>query len=271
MQENRIFFRKINKVPHSIIKFKKSIRTILLVSVAAIVLNGCASNRTTMTSPDYTGLSAVQAQANLSQLSARYKANPRDKTTIIYFSAALRAAGQTSQAIAVLQNAINIYKDDADIKVAYAKALSANGNFSQALTIIDQTIRPDRPDWNALSVKGVILDQMGQNQAARQLYTQALSISPNSASLHANLGLSYAMTNDLKNAEQHLRKAASMQGASSTIRQNLALILGLQGRFDEARAIYSQLLSPEHVKSNMAYIRALLTQQNRWNVIPDSK
>jgi len=256
-------------VQHSVTKIKKSIRNILLVSVAAIALNGCASNRTTMPTPDYSGLSATQAQANLSQLSARYKANPRDKTTIIHFSAALRASGQASQAVAVLQNAINIYKNDANIKVAYAKALTTNGNFNQALTIIDQTIQPDRPDWNALSVKGAILDQMGKNQAARQLYSQALSINPNSASLHANLGLSYAMTNDLKNAEQHLRKATSMRGASSTIRQNLALILGLQGRFDEARAIYSQMLSAEHVKSNMAYIRALLTQQNRWNVIPD--
>ncbi len=256
---------------HSFVKIKKSFKNLLLVSVAAIALSSCASNRTTMQTPDYSGLSATQAQANLSQLSTRYKANPRDKNTVIHFSAALRAAGQSSQAVAVLQKAILIYKNDAGIKIAYAKALATNGKFEQALTIIDQTIRPDRPDWNALSVKGAILDQMGQNQAARQLYTQALSINPNSASLNANLGLSYAMTNELEKAENYLSKAVRMNGANSTIKQNLALVYGLQGRFDEARAIYSQILSPAHVESNMAYIRALLTQQNRWNVIPDSK
>ncbi len=258
-------------MPHSFVKIKKSFKNLALISVAAIALSACASNRTTMPTPDYSGLSATQAQANLSQLSARYSANPKDKSTIIHFSAALRAAGQSGQAVAVLQNALSFYKNDNEIKISYAKALATNGKFEQALTIIDQTIKPERPDWNALSVKGAILDQMGQNQTARQLYTQALTINPNSASLNANLGLSYAMTNELKKAEQYLSKAASMRGASSTIKQNLALIYGLQGRFDEARAIYSQMLSPEHVKSNMAYIRALLTQQNRWNVIPDDK
>ncbi len=258
-------------MPYSFVKIKKTFKNFALISIAAIALSACASNRTTMQVPDYSGLSATQAQANLSQLNARYKANPKDKNTIIHFSAALRASGQSGQAVAVLQNALNYYKNDADIKISYAKALASNGKFTQALTIIDQTIRPDRPDWNALSLKGAILDQMGQNQAARQLYTQALSINPNSAVINANLGLSYAMTNDLKKAEEYLSKAVSLRGATSTIRQNLALIYGLQGRFDEARAIYSQMLSPEHVKSNMAYIRALLTQQNRWNVIPDSK
>ena len=252
------------------IKSKNTVRTFLLVSVSALILSSCASNRTNMQSPDYSGMSTVQTQTTLSQLSAKYKANPRDKATIIHFAAALRSVGQTGQSVAVLQNALSPYPKDLDIKVAYAKALAADGKFSQALTIIDQTIMPDRPDWNALLVKGAILDQMGQNNAARQLYKQALAIAPNQASLEANLGLSYAMTNELDKAEQHLLRAVSMRGATSQIKQNLALIYGLQGKFDKARAIYSQLLPPEQVKSNMAYIRALLTQQNNWNKIPDA-
>ena len=78
-----------------------------------------------------------------------------------------------------------------------------------------------------------MLDQMGRNAEARQVYTQALTIAPNEASLEANLGLSYAMTNELDAAEAHLRRAVQMPGATSQIRQNLALVVGLQGRFDE--------------------------------------
>jgi len=248
----------------------KSVRAILLASVAAVALSACASNRIA-SSPDYSGQTQTQSQANLAQLSARYKANPRDKTTIIHFAAALRSVGQSGQAVAVLEQAISYYPDDANIKVAYAKALSADGKFAQALNVIEGTIRPDRPDWNALSVKGAILDQMGDHTTARQLYQQALLISPGQASLEANIGLSYAMTNDLTKAEQHLRRAVAMPGANGRIRQNLALVLGLQGRFDEARAIYAQVLPPDQVKANMAYIRALLTQQNRWDRIPDAE
>lgn len=243
-------------------------RTALIAGLAALALSACASNRTsTMRSPDYSGLSQAQTQETLSQLGARYQSNPYDKTTVVHYSAALRAAGQSSQAMAVIETALAHYGSDADLQIAYAKALAANGNFQQALTVIDNTIRPDRPDWNALSVKGAILDQTGQNDAARALYRQAQLIAPQEASIEANLGLSYAMTNDLNAAEQHLRVAVSLPSATSQIRQNLALIVGLQGRFDEAEAIYARELPPEQVQSNMAYIRALITQQNRWNAI----
>ena len=43
--------------------------------------------------------------------------------------------------------------------------------------------------------------------------------------------------------------------------------MGLQGRFDECRALYAAELPPDQVNNNMTYVRALLTQQNRWDVI----
>ena len=141
------------------------------------------------------------------------------------------------------------------------------GNYDQALNVVTDAIQPASPDWNALLVKGAILDQMGRNDEARAAYAQALLIAPNEPSLEGNLGLSYAMTNDLTDAELHLRKAASLPGATSQIRQNLALVVGLQGRFDEARALFAAELPPDQVEANMAYIRGLLTQQNRWAAI----
>lgn len=258
-------------MPRHTVQPARFFRATLLAGVAALALSACASNRISSSSPDYSGLPQAEAQANLAQLSARYQANPRDKTTIIRFAAALRAVGQSGQAVAVLQEATAAYPGDVTIRIAYAKALAADGKFQQALTVVEEVIQPDRPDWNALSVKGAILDQMGQHGPARQLYQQALLISPDNASLEANLGLSYAMTNDLAQAEAHLRRATQMSGASTQIHQNLALVLGLQGRFDEARAIYERTLPPEQVASNMAYIRALLTQQNRWDMIKDAE
>ncbi|MBU1304800.1 MAG: pilus assembly protein TadD [Alphaproteobacteria bacterium] len=245
----------------------KPIRSLLLVGVAAVAITACASNRGSMPSPDYSGMSASQGQQSLGELAARYKSNPKDKLTLIHFAAALRAVGQSAQAVSVLEVGIGFYPKDVDISVAYAKALTADGRFEQSLAVLDNVIRPDVPDWNALLVKGATLDQMGRNEEARLLYTQALTIAPGEASIEANLGLSYAMTNQLGPAEQHLRRAVQMPGATSQIRQNLALIVGLQGRFDECRAIYAAELPPEQVENNMAYVRALLTQQNRWDAI----
>ncbi len=238
-----------------------------------MLVAGCATNRASVDydMADYSGLSQAQTEAAVAQLGARYQANPRDTNTAIHFAAALRAAGQASQAVAVMEQAMSVAGNNARVRIAYAKALAANGQFEQALNVIDATIDPTRPDWNALSVKGAILDQMGRNEEARILYTQAQVTAPNEASLEANIGLSYAMTNDLGQAEAHLRRAVAMQNATSQIRQNLALIVGLQGRFDEARQLYSRELPADQVENNMAYIRALITQQNRWDVIKNAE
>ena len=251
--------------PHHIL------RSACLIGIAAVALAGCATNTASVRSPDFSGQSQTQQVQTLSQLAARYKSDPRDKATIIYYAAALRAANQPAQAVAVVEAGMAIFQHDTDMSVNYAKALSAAGRYDQALTVITNAISPEAPDWNALLVKGAILDQMGNNAEARATYTQALLIAPNEPSLEGNLGLSYAMTNDLTNAEVHLRLAAGMRGATSKIRQNLALVVGLQGRFDEARALFAAELPPDQVDANMAYVRSLLTQQNRWATIKAGK
>lgn len=264
---SRIRVEKAVQVSIQPSKLLKRFNVLLLAGLSAAVLSACASNRTTTRSPDYSGLSQEQTQSALAQLGARYKANPNDRTAAIYYASALRAAGQPKQAVAVLENTMTYAGNDPSVKIAFAKALAANGQFNQALNVVDGTIQADQPDWNALSVRGAILDQMGQHDAARGSYRQAQLIAPNEASLEANLGLSFALTNQLNKAEQHLRLAVRMSTATSQIRQNLALILGLQGRFDEARSLYAAELPPQQVESNMAYIRALITQQNRWEKI----
>jgi Flp pilus assembly protein TadD, contains TPR repeats len=245
----------------------RPLRSLLLVGVAALALSACASNRGQMASADYSGLSASQGQASLAELTARYTANPRDRGVVIHYAAALRAAGQPQQATAALERALAHYPGDVALSVAYAKALTASGRFDQSLQVLNNVIRPDAPDWNALLVKGATLDQMGRHGEARQVYIQAGVIAPGEASVETNLGLSYAMTNELERAETHLRRAVQMRGATTQTRQNLALVVGLQGRFQEARALYAAELPPEQVESNMAYVRALLTQQNRWEMI----
>lgn len=248
----------------------KPLRGLLLAGVAAVAISACAGNPGGR-SVDFSAEAPAAAQATLSDLAGRYKSRPRDKGTMLNYAAALRAVGQPEQAVAVLEAGIALYPRDAELKIAYAKALSAAGRFEQALTVVNDAIVPQSPDWNALLVKGAILDQQGQNEQARSIYTQALLVAPNQASIEANIGLSYAMSNDLASAEAHLRKAASMPGATSKIRQNLGLVIGLQGRFTESQAIFGREMPPEQVQSNMTYIRAMLTQQNRWNAIKNAR
>jgi Flp pilus assembly protein TadD len=82
----------------------------------------------------------------------------------------------------------------------------------------------------------------------------------------SNLGLSYALSKDLVRAELTLRKAVSRPGAEPRVRQNLALVVGLQGRFAEAETIARADLPPDLAAANVAYLRQMLAQQNQINL-----
>lgn len=70
-------------------------------------------------------------------------------------------------------------------------------------------------------------------------------------------------------AESSLRAAQKLPEGefNQTLRQNLALAVGLQGRFDEARDIASRDLPPEQVEQNLAFLKKMLNQENTWQQI----
>src|SRR5690606_6053612 len=90
---------------------------------------------------------------------------------------------------------------------AYGRALADVGSFAQALDVLSRAHTPDQPDWRILSVQGAVLDQVGRHEEARRYYASALRLAPGEPSVLSNLGLSYALTKDLKQAEQVLRQA----------------------------------------------------------------
>ena len=48
------------------------------------------------------------------------------------------------------------------------------------------------------------------------------------------------------------------------MRQNLALVLGLQGRFEEAEKISRQDLPAGQAKADTAYLKQMVSQPNSW-------
>ena len=193
-----------------------------------------------------------------------YARNPKDRAAGLNYATLLRMTGKNEQALAVMRQVAIAYPNDRDVLSAYGKALAGAGELEQALSTISRAQTPDRPDWRLKSAEGAILDQMGRPDAARQAYRDALDIQPNEPSILSNLGMSYLLTRDLKTAETYLRSAIGQPGADSRVRQNLALVVGLQGRFQEAENIARQELTAEQAEANVAYLKGMLAQENSW-------
>jgi Flp pilus assembly protein TadD len=247
----------------------------LLASVAllaTLAAGGCSTIATKGASPDVTGSIASSPtphteadwRREMNVWGERYRAKPNDPDVAIHYAQALRAVGQRAQAAAVLeQSAIRNPKNRA-VLGAYGRALADNGNYQQALDVLSRAHTQDQPDWRILSVQGAVLDQLGRHTEAQQHYASALRLMPNEPSVLSNLGLSYALSKDLPQAEKTLRRAAAQRGAEPKVRQNLALVVGLQGRFEEAESIASGDLSPSEAAANVAYLRQMLAQQGDW-------
>lgn len=232
-----------------------------------LALSACTPPRN---NADITGSVSQRAEddshAAMESWSSRYQANP-DRETTIGYAQALRNNAQPAQAVAVLQDGMLKFPKDPIIAAAFGKALAANGNFDQALKVIRAADSPTSPDWRLLSAEGAILDQLGNAGQARAIYQTALRIAPDEPSILNNLGLSYMLTNELPTAESTLRHAVASPRADSRIRQNLALALGLEGKFAEAEQVARTELSPQQADANVAYLKAMLAQQNTWRQI----
>ncbi len=241
------------------------------IAVLALSLGSCTTTRSNMTTGSITQFSKPVQDMNETELAAAaeqigraYEKNPNDKAAGLNYASLLRMTGKDDQALAVMQKVAILNPTDREVLAAYGKAQAGAGQLEQALQTISRAQTPDRPDWKLKSAEGAILDQLGRPQEARARYRDALDIVPNEPSVLSNIGMSFMLSKDLKTAESYLQLAARQPAADSRVRQNLSLIVGLQGRFGEAEQIASRELSPDQAKANIDYLRAMLAQQNAW-------
>src|SRR3954452_22792188 len=242
-------------------------RILLLTSVtlAAAALGGCKTIGSADTTGSISTGASQRTEADWRRDSEawgdRSRPNPRDPDVATRYAPALRATGQRAKAAAVLETAALHNPDNRALLGAYGRALADAGNLKQALEVLERAHSPDQPDWRVLSVQGAVLDQLGRHEEAQRYYASALNIIPDEPSVLSNLGLSYALSKDLKRAEATLRRAAESGRGDRRVRQNLALVIGLQGRYQEAETIARADLPPEEAAANAAYLRQMMAQK----------
>jgi Flp pilus assembly protein TadD len=247
----------------------------IAATALSVVLGLSVAGCNTVDGPETTGSIGASAPPSAPRTEAewrvsldvwgrRYRENPSDAAAAVAYARALRATEQYAQAAAVLEQAAMRNPNDMPLLGAYGRALADTGQYAQALDALGRAHTPDNPDWRILNAEGAVLDQMGRHAEARRHYETALRIVPNEPSVLSNLGLSYALTKELKKAEDTLRLALTQPGAEPKVRQNLALVVGLEGRFAEAEQIASAELPAAEAQANVQYLHAMLDQQKDW-------
>jgi Flp pilus assembly protein TadD len=191
---------------------------------------------------------------------------PTDPEAAYEASVSLRAIGSPDRAVQTAAMGIQTSANEPRLWSALALALVADNQNEAALQATQKAISLNPRDARLQNSLGVIYDRLEAAPLAATAYQAALALAPNDSVVLSNYGISLAMAGDLPRAEAMLRQAVQNPIAPPQARQNLALVVGLQGRFAESEQLASRDLPAEIAAENVAYLRRMLNGgDNRWS------
>lgn len=252
--------------------------TLLAAALCCVSLGGCQTMRSLL-SPAEAGAGGAENAATLTRLGdhtltqgdlataiALYQranaAAPDQPEPLIKLGSALYQIGNYEQSAGAYRSAVEKAPNNAQAQRGYGNALIALGRPAAAMPYLQRavTLEPSAANRNSL---GVVLDMMGRHAEAQAGYLAGITADPNDLDLASNYALSLALSGRLDEAVGRAREAAAAPGARIRHRQNLALILGLAGRDNEAAEIIRADLGD-------AAVAPSLEAFGRFRAMPDS-
>lgn len=137
-----------------------------------------------------------------------------------------------------------------------------SGEWDKARKLYEE-LRDRHPDNPQIAHRlGVVADGQRRHEEAEHYFLSALEREPRNAELLADLGYCYFLQGQLTKAESATAKSVALEPSNSRYRNNLGLILGHQGRYDEALAHFRKSGSEADAYYNLAFIFAAQERVN---------
>jgi protein O-mannosyl-transferase len=163
---------------------------------------------------------------------------------------ALRAKGETDQAVAHYRQAAAIRPEYVEAHYNLARLLVEKGEFEDAITHYEKvlTINPD--DADAHNNFGSTLFQIGRVDEAVVHFQKALAIQPDYADASCNLANALLSKGDIDGAIVHYMACLALSPTQADAQYNLASALFRKGRTDEAIVHYKKTLELQPGNAN---------------------
>lgn len=243
----------------------------LLATVALISLSGTpalAADPTAATAAQARAPSSAAVRATYDRMDAlsrsvfwasEQQADPTDAVAGVKLAQALRELGRYDQAAEAAQATLTVQPNNLDALLELGRAHIARGQAFYGVAPLEQARDLAPRDWRAYSLLGVAYEQVRRTDDARAAWNQALALSPDNPDVLTNAATAALTHGDAPGAETLLRRAVAQPTASAKVRQNLAMVLGLQGKMGEAEQILRRELPPEQAEQNLQWLRSRST------------
>ncbi|MBS0240757.1 MAG: tetratricopeptide repeat protein [Proteobacteria bacterium] len=181
-----------------------------------------------------TSATTANTQADLEKATAYWgeenAKKPHDAKAAVNYAKNLKALGRKPQALSVLQAAYNFNSNDRDLLSEYGRLALELGQVSTAGQLLEKADDPAKPDWRIISARGTVLAKQNRFSEAIPLYEQASKLAPNQASIINNLAMAYVMNGQAARGKELLREALAKGSDDPRIKQNIELVMSLQGK-----------------------------------------
>jgi Flp pilus assembly protein TadD len=250
------------------VRASRRLRGLGCALAVALVASACAQSSglgLTTASSELQSTSATEPGAGRSDLEKatdywgkEYAKNPRDLKAALSYARNLKAAGQKSQAFAVVQQTAVFNGEDRELASEYGRLALDLGQVQVAEKVLAGAEDPAKPDWRLLSARGTALAKQGKFAEAVPFYERALTLAPDQPSVLNNLAMAHVAQGEAAKAEPMLQRAAETKGADPKIQRNLALVLALQGKYDDAKAAGTRGMGAEVASADTEAIRKMV-------------
>ncbi|ESQ75701.1 tetratricopeptide repeat protein [Asticcacaulis sp. AC402] len=181
--------------------------------------------------------------------------DPTNAKMGIHLSDALRSMGRYKEAADMAHRVLLFAPDNVDALLAAGRAHIGGNDAFQGIASLQHATELKPKDWQAWSLLGVAYDHVRRPADAQGAWTTALQLSPNNPNVLTNMAMSRVQAGDFATAEPLLRTAAAQKGATMQVRQNLALVLGMQGKMAEAEQLLRVDLPPAQADANLKWLQ----------------
>lgn len=133
-----------------------------------------------------------------------------------------------------------------------ASAYQGNREFDKAEYFYEKALANNFFDWQIYTNLGLIAQEKGDSNAALDYFQTALNYYPKSGVIYTNVGVVFSKQKDPR-AEKAFLRAIDYGPSLVEPRLNLASIYQKQGREDEARKLYEEILGIDPYERNSQY------------------
>lgn len=241
-----------------------------VAATMSLGLGGCAGQAGDMLpqflaakerAPAAAPVDTAQAQTELEKATEywgqEFAKKPHDLHNALSYARNLKAMGQKRQALAALQQAAAYHGQSRELAGEYGRLALDLDQVSTAKPLLAFADDPAKPDWRVVSARGTVLAKEGSYKDAIPYFERAMALSNNNPSVMNNLAIAHALAGEPERSEQLLRQAAG-RGGQTKVRQNLALVLGLQGKYDEAKVVGSKDKGLAIAEADTALVRQIV-------------